>query len=218
MKGLLSLSNSNMGAIPFPLPDYDIWEVEKRNQAGLGYLGADTIDTDALVKGFNDQISAEQAKITSIGAAIETANKGYAWNHFGGLSPDQFANYIAGLQAQANNANNNIAILQGKINAAMTAAQAVTAKKEAAAATAAAMPAAATDTTRKALEEYVRQMSILKMGGFYDFGLGSGRRNVFFAKDTGLSGLDGWWTDLDDKGRTAMVAAVIVAALILSRR
>jgi hypothetical protein len=70
---------------------------------------------------------------------------------------------------------------------------------------------------QEAAQSY-RKLGFLMSRAGYDFGQGSTRRNMMFSGDRGLSGLDGWWTDLEPQNRALMGAAVLVAALIILGR
>ena len=209
MRGLLSISNSNLGAgmgIPENSPSFIDW-MEKNPQVSTiippsgsesPELARARLDYEGIVNAFNSMVK-EHNDLNAPGAITDSAG-------------------VANLR----DLRTRLEEYKVKIDAAQKVYEAAAQKYSAAEAVninkaKMGTDAGAAEAFRKSTEEY-RKFYAGVSGPGYDLGMGSARRNMLFAGDRGLSGLDGWWTDLEPQNRALMGAAVLVAALIILGR
>ena len=209
MRGLLSISNSNLGAaigIPENTPSFIEW-MEKNPQVSTIIRPSGTesrevavarLSYEGIVNAYNSMVK-EYNDLNAPGAVTDRAG----------------VENIRDLRVRLEEWKGKIDVAQKDYEAAAqkySAAEAVNINKAKMG-----TDAEAAEAFRKSTEEY-RKFYAGVSGPGYDVGMGSARRNMFFAGDRGLNGLDGWWGEMDDKGRLVMGAAVAVIALIIFGR
>ena len=207
MRGLLSISNSNLGlGIPENAPEFVAW-MEKNPQVSSiippsgtesPELARARLDYEGIVNAFNSMVK-EYNDLNAPGAITDRAG----------------VENIRDLRTRLEEYKLKIDASQKVYEAAAqkySAAESVNINKAKMG-----TDAEAAEAFRKSTEGY-RKFYAGVSGPGYDVGMGSARRNMFFAGDRGLNGLDGWWTDLEPQNRALMGAAVLVAALIILGR
>lgn len=201
MRSLLQFwqDEDGLSFIPMPYPEVS-WlkptpeeEARERRALGLDGLGQYTISpieqggatSSYTASSANEaQISSAKMNYESLNRALQDliAERSALVNDWGartkqGASP-------AELTYKLNQLDTDIMNWSTKVNQAQQEYQAaLSAPATAAPATGAAEES---EATRKSLQEYVKQIYLLRQGGFYDFGAGANRRNAFYYGDRGL--------------------------------
>jgi hypothetical protein len=206
MRGLFAISNSNLGAgmgIPENVPSFIDW-MEKNPQVSTIIQPSGTesrevavarLSYEGIVNAYNSMVK-EYNDLNAPGAVTDRAG----------------VENIRDLRVRLEEWKGKIDVAQKDYEAAAkkySAAEAVNINKAKMG-----TDAEAAEAFRKSTEEY-RKFYAGVSGPGYDVGMGSARRNMLFAGDRGLSGLDGWWIDLEPQNRALMGAAVLVAAIII---
>lgn len=211
---------AGLDAITFPLPDYDSWEIEERNRAnlaGLGIIGIPETQGPGgkpipqpgtpLVETLTRSADAINLQIAQIAKDRQSVIDDYYAGKFAGKTASPY-NYLLSRLGEYDKQTEEYQKRLTEINAKIAGTSAE-------APAPGALPAG--EASRQSLQEYARQVQLLKMGGFYDFGAGSSRRNLIFKNDAGMSGLGNFdWLETNANPLTYL--AVALAVYLLLRR